>query len=891
MNIFAEQNKTLVLGRQGENFITSIEFPVKDWIKEFGEGTFSILHRRSADIYAYPVPTTRLGETLVWMVSESDVQFAGDGEAQVILTIDGKTAKSEIFKTHTLKSLNATDNPPQAWKAWVSEVLEARYICEQSVEKYPQPGINGNWFIFKEGEWFDTCVPARGPQGPQGQPGPRGFKGEQGEQGIRGEQGPRGYIGPAGPQGERGLQGLQGLQGPKGEQGIQGPRGLQGERGEKGDRGDIGPKGEQGIQGPVGPQGIQGPKGDPVDVRINGESIVTDGVAEIPIASNDKHGVFKTNSYAGVFMNGDILDVNVAGKSNIDSRALQQGFNRVLTARFLDYAVKASLSDSNSLVTWSDAEKTAARDRIGVDEAVEPLEEKLDALWKLSEGRVYDIVEQEETGVINPPKGAKYATVEDVRGKTEQDSTMGYQLLNFDGATYGGIRGVQSEHLGDGWIHFSGTFSESGYGGIITLKNAIPLDGTYTMSIFGDATALSSIFALSDSKWVGVTGSIMGVSTFTVTTDLLRISLRGQIGTTVDVTCRFMLEKGSTAHLWEPYTGGVASPNPDYPREIVSVDSFTVERLGKNLFGQSENARVEYSGVVFTYDSGTGLFHLSGSSRTFYPNILTSIKVPKGKYQLVMNTPTIPDSGLIIGIDGISKYVRSITSGSTAITFDKNSVITSVMLYSNNAENALDQDVEIMLVRDGADQTFEPYNVKAERMITPPRPLNRIGDVFDKADIENGVWEYTTNRDILSVTSNMGSWQKDGCRITKTDMRSNRASTYSGYCNLLKVVNDAQYIEGRASILFGWGDKNIYIHVADGIHMTLDTIKQWITENEPQIVYILDVPTYETISDSDLEFLRSLENLPASDNIIVTDNHGRDVSYLVEYIRKLSEVS
>lgn len=37
-----------------------------------------------------------------------------------------------------------------------------------------------------------------------------------------------------------------------------------------------------------------------------------------------------------------------------------------------------------------------------------------------------------------------------------------------------------------------------------------------------------------------------------------------------------MLEAGSTIHSYEPYVGGVPSPNPDYPQSIVSVDNPTI---------------------------------------------------------------------------------------------------------------------------------------------------------------------------------------------------------------------------------------------------------------------------------------------------------------------------
>ena len=95
------------------------------------------------------------------------------------------------------------------------------------------------------------------------------------------------------------LASLQGATGPQGDQGVQGQTGPQGPKGDTGETGPQGPAGQQ------GPQGIQGPKGDPGDdyilteqdkqeiagmvdtpvddVQINGTSILSGGVANIPL--------------------------------------------------------------------------------------------------------------------------------------------------------------------------------------------------------------------------------------------------------------------------------------------------------------------------------------------------------------------------------------------------------------------------------------------------------------------------------------------------------------------------------------------------------------------------------------------------------------------------------
>lgn len=54
-------------------------------------------------------------------------------------------------------------------------------------------------------------------------------------------------------------------------------------------------------------------------------------------------------------------------------------------------------------------------------------------------------------------------------------------------------------------------------------------------------------------------------------------------GTEISVSFRLMMSK-SEITTYEPYTGGIPSPNPDYPQEIKSVVNPTVKVCGKNLF-------------------------------------------------------------------------------------------------------------------------------------------------------------------------------------------------------------------------------------------------------------------------------------------------------------------
>ena len=109
-----------------------------------------------------------------------------------------------------------------------------------------------------------------------------------------------------------------------------------------------------------------------LDVRINGESIVQNGVAEIPIANRDNvFGIVKTVPYefwgtgVGASSNDGQLRLYPASNGSIDAR---QKINvSPISVNNLDYAVKAAMCDGKG-AAWTAEEQAAARERMGIDE-------------------------------------------------------------------------------------------------------------------------------------------------------------------------------------------------------------------------------------------------------------------------------------------------------------------------------------------------------------------------------------------------------------------------------------------------------------------------------------------------------------------------------------------
>ena len=110
--------------------------------------------------------------------------------------------------------------------------------------------------------------------------------------------------------------------------------------------------------------------------------------------------------------------------------------------------------------------------------------------------------------------------------------------------------------------------------------------GTYTLSCTMESGSLPGNINIVITDVIATCMFNNGHISFTLQ-EASKINLWNDYGATyntnLNATFAIQIEKGSTATSYEPYTGGIPSPNPDYPQEIKSVVNPTVKVCGKNL--------------------------------------------------------------------------------------------------------------------------------------------------------------------------------------------------------------------------------------------------------------------------------------------------------------------
>ena len=184
-----------------------------------------------------------------------------------------------------------------------------------------------------------------------------------------------------------------------------------------------------------------------------------------------------------------------------------------------------------------------------------------------------------------PPVGMR------VYGKAEQNTTTGAQLLNAPDKT-NKIFGVTMSVSG-GIASFSGTLSSNN----ATFWFIGSYNGTDVVM-----TLPAGRYYLQNCSMQTLGNSALKTGAITSETE---IQITGVAYTYTDSSPKTiypMINAGSTALPWEPYTGGQPSPNPDYPQEIEipgSDKEIRVELKAANLIPLNENEEKTQYGVTF----------------------------------------------------------------------------------------------------------------------------------------------------------------------------------------------------------------------------------------------------------------------------------------------------
>ena len=585
--------------------------------------------------------------------------------------------------------------------------------------------------------------------------------------------------------------------------------------------------------------------------------------------------------------------------------------NKSVPASQVDFAVKNALTDSMRGADYTRTEQAAARMRLGaasagdvdelnqsftnLDNTVEDHENRIETLENepkvpeslvgqvsenkrdisvlmgLTEGQVWGVEEHSEDGMNDAPNGSKFMSAEEIHGVSKQNSTNGYNILQNEikSGTYFEINTIAYD---DGHVSFTGTSTNTTYYKLIGYIDFVQGTDYYFNGGFDSLQGnvrLDLRRTAFDIVAVVYSGGNTAKWTATVT-ERLGVYVRIAQNYAVNNLIVYPMCSITNVSDYEPYTGGIPAPNPDYPQDIESVESFTVRVTGKNLLDESTifgNADTTIKYAHIKVDNGTYVVSSSLSDRD------------SSNVALVFAIAGIADSGassLVNGVFSETPRVITVTDGYITIA------------YRNYNEFKI-KDTVHQLERGSVATAYEPYHEEV-RTITPPRPLNAIGEYRDVCDVENGVWKYAINK-IAIIGSMLSNTVQYGYAYVQVDdlikAKDYKTLILSERNTVSRNNNSVRFeyglIAGYDDYLNQFEGQN-WIYIGLNAGTDFGKLKEDYNNHPDNLIYVSANPTSEDITTDDLSFLRSLSMIPTDHTITVVNQNGHDVPWLAKYL-------
>ena len=349
---------------------------------------------------------------------------------------------------------------------------------------------------------------------------------------------------------------------------------------------------------------------------------------------------------------------------------------------------------------------------------------------------------------------------------------------------------------------------------------------------------------------------------------------------------------------FEPYTGGIPSPNPDYPQEIKSVVNPTVKVCGKNLLNPTLESTTK-KGITCT-NNGDGTYTLNGtanggSDTTVSFNVGYTL-AKSGRY-IVTGCPNGGSNekyNLRIGKDNIpwGTYVNSDLGNGCLINVTDNTPITLNLMikdgYTCNNVIFKPMIVDASLYPDTTYDDFEPYH---EQTVTLLYTLNAIpvssgGNVTidgqqyvsDYVDVERGklvrmckeIEKVTSDLlKALSVSSSNESVKYAICNGTLEIKESNNsANVCYALCSHFKPIGWYSGDSGTIGVNIVNGEMRFYFG-KNSLIATLESAKQFFEDNEVYISGVLKVPKEIDLTHEEIAAFKALATYYPTTNIFI----------------------
>ena len=354
---------------------------------------------------------------------------------------------------------------------------------------------------------------------------------------------------------------------------------------------------------------------------------------------------------------------------------------------------------------------------------------------------------------------------------------------------------------------------------------------------------------------------------------------------------------------YEPYTGGIPSPNPDYPQNVEvagSSGNVVVKTCGKNLLKNTATTQA-INGVTFTVnDDGSVTANGTATVTTdlyVYPS--TNWEYENGEHIL---------SGCPSGGNSSTYCLYFFTESQRYLTDIGNSIKSTInkgerifaFIRINNGINVQNLTFYPMIrIATDTDDTYEPYKETSSTIPTPnglggvdvdsggnytdENGQMRIADVIYKYVDGSGEYIQKIGKKFLSTanwTHNNG-WSNANAFVADGFLTD--AKHVEGYATEANLISNRFIVKTPASLAsnqygIGQGNKRALFVAVEGI-TTASDLKQYFADNETYVYYELAEPIRTPLTAEHIAEIEKLCTFYPVTNIYNDVDCGMKVTY------------
>lgn len=354
-----------------------------------------------------------------------------------------------------------------------------------------------------------------------------------------------------------------------------------------------------------------------------------------------------------------------------------------------------------------------------------------------------------------------------------------------------------------------------------------------------------------------------------------------------------MINTGSEALPYEPYTGGKPSPSPEYPQEIkTSGEDGNIEIISnnKNLIDYTQIEKVSSYATPTLIENG---FSLSG---TYYASI-ENIRLKKNTTYFLSSIADGATKGISVVPHGNTS--SPIKSGGNNLSFNTggNESVDILFYASGSSTPSITTYTNIQLEEASSATEYIPH--EGSSAVFPILnglsgiPVSSGGNYTDEsgqqwvcdeiqADLVAGTGKYIQRVEKVTFDGSKDEeWYiNSGAKYKYAYVPARNIGSYIVYCNKLRMVdispeNTVTGIEASTS------SKLIYIRPDLDAVSSVNSIKEWLQKNPITVVYI-ETPIITNLTTEQITALKQLRTHQGITNIM-TDTEPQ-VGVELEYI-------